>query len=81
VKKKNIHLIVKICQPSSVKDIDLPNTGLVIRSVKHGKYRWLAEVYPLSVLDEDNIEECVSFNQILIDEGFEKRAFYEPDKE
>lgn len=64
-----------------LKGIELPNTGFVIKSTKHGKYRWLATLYPLSALECNVIEEATSFNQILLDEGFEKRDFYEDTNE
>lgn len=61
--------------------IDLPNTGLVIRSTKRGKYRWLAELYPLSALQGDSIDESLSFNTILDSEGLSKLEFYKVDEE
>lgn len=60
-----------------LKNIELPNTGLVIRSAKHGKYRWLVTLYPMSALELNNIEDATSFNQIMIDEGYQKRESYE----
>ena len=62
-----------------LKGIDLPNPGLVVRSAKFGKYRWLVTMYPMSALQLDDITQCKSFNQILIDEGFEKKDHYEMD--
>lgn len=56
--------------------IEKPNTSVVIRSEKHGKYRWLAHLYPVGALQYDNITDAKSFNEILKDEGFEKRTDY-----
>lgn len=54
----------------------------IIKSAKHGKYRWLAEVFHWTDRDLDlGSGQIKSINDEMIDAGFEKQMTYPSDME